>query len=36
VQDDPRLFLLFICPASIYEEWQPTFDAIVDSVTFTG
>ena len=36
VQDDPRLFMLFLCPASLYEEWQPTFDEIVDSVRFTG
>jgi hypothetical protein len=36
LQDDPRLFMLFICPASLYEEWQPTFDDIVDSVRFTG
>jgi hypothetical protein len=36
VQDEPRLFMLFICPASVYEEWRPTFDEIVESVRFTG
>ena len=36
IQDEPRLFLLFLCPASLYDEWQPTFDEIVDSVRFTG
>ena len=36
IQDEPRLFMLFICPAALYDEWQPTFDEIVDSVRFTG
>jgi hypothetical protein len=36
LQDEPRLLLLFVSPASLYDEWKPTFDAIVDSVTFTG
>jgi hypothetical protein len=36
LQDDPRLFLLFLSPASLYDEWKPTFDEIVDSVRFTG
>jgi hypothetical protein len=30
------LFMLFVCPNDLYDEWRPTFDAIVDSVTFTG
>lgn len=36
VQDEPRLFMLFFCPAAVYDEWQPRFDEILDSVTFTG
>ena len=36
LQDDPRLYMLFVSPASLYDEWKPTFDEIVDSVTFTG
>jgi hypothetical protein len=36
LQDEPRLLLVFISPTALYEEWKPTFDAVVDSVTFTG
>ena len=36
VQDEPRLFMIFVCPNELYDEWKPTFDAIVDSVSFTG
>lgn len=36
LQDDPRLLLLFVCPAELYDESKPTFDRIVDSVRFTG
>jgi hypothetical protein len=36
VQDEPRLLLLFVAPAALYDEWKPTFDRIADSVTFTG
>jgi hypothetical protein len=36
LQDEPRLFMLFICPNGLYDEWRPTFYEIVDSVRFTG
>jgi hypothetical protein len=36
LQDEPRLLLIFVSPADLYEKWKPTFDAVVDSVTFTG
>ena len=36
VQDEPRLFMAFVAPNALYDEWKPTFDAIVDSVRFTG
>jgi serine/threonine protein kinase len=36
LQDEPRLFMLFVCPNDLYDEWKPTFDEIVDSVRFTG
>ncbi len=36
LQSDPRLLLMFWCPVSLYEDWRPTFDEIVDSVRFTG
>jgi serine/threonine protein kinase len=36
LQDDPRLFMLFICPNALYDEWRPTFYEIVDSVHYTG
>jgi hypothetical protein len=36
IQDEPRLFMLFVAPIALYDQWEPTFDAIVDSVTFTG
>jgi hypothetical protein len=36
LQSDPRLLLMFWSPLSLYEEWRPTFDQIVDSVRFTG
>jgi hypothetical protein len=36
LQDEPRLFMLFVSPNDLYDEWKPTFDEIVDSVRFTG
>lgn len=36
LQDEPRLLMVFIAPSELYDEWKPTFDAVVDSVTFTG
>jgi hypothetical protein len=36
LQDEPRLSMLFVAPNALYDEWKPTFDAVVDSVTFTG
>jgi len=36
VQDEPRVLLLFIAPAALYDEWKPTFERIADSVAFTG
>jgi hypothetical protein len=36
VKDDPRMLMIFLCPPSIYEQWRPTFDAMVDSVKYTG
>jgi hypothetical protein len=36
LQDEPRLLLLFVAPAALYDEWKPTFDRIADSVTSTG
>jgi serine/threonine protein kinase len=36
LQDEPRVLLLFVAPSALYDEWKPTFDAIADSVTFTG
>ena len=36
LQEDPRLYMLFVCPSDLYDEWKPTFDQIVDSVRYTG
>jgi serine/threonine protein kinase len=36
VKDDPRMLMVFLCPPSLYDEWRPTFDEIVDSVVYTG
>jgi hypothetical protein len=36
LKEDPRALFLFACPTALYDEWRPTFDDIVDSVTYTG
>jgi hypothetical protein len=36
VKDDPRMLMIFLSPPSLYDQWKPTFDAIVDSVKYTG
>lgn len=36
VKDEPKMLMIFLCPPSLYEQWRPTFDAVVNSVTFTG
>jgi hypothetical protein len=36
LKEDPRALFVFACPTALYDEWRPTFDEIVDSVTYTG
>jgi serine/threonine protein kinase len=36
VSEEPRMLMIFLCPPSLYDEWRPVFDAVVDSVEYTG
>jgi hypothetical protein len=36
MREEPAALLVFWSPKSVYDDWRPTFDHVVGSLSYTG